>query len=98
MRLTSHGTAPVAPADDRRDKALEILAKLPLMDDAALTVLHGNAERLLRIGTKTQQASATAVMPAIEAELAARREAKSSKLKAAAEARRAAAKGAKRKT
>jgi hypothetical protein len=98
MRLTSHGTAPVAPADDERDKALEILAKLPLMDEAALTVLQGNAERLLRIGTKTQQASATAVMPAIEAELAARREAKSSKLRAAAEARRAAAKESKRKS
>jgi hypothetical protein len=77
---------------------VEIVAKLPQMDDAALTVLHGNAERLLRIGTKTQQASATAVMPAIEAEIAARREAKTIKIKAAAEARRAAAKEKKRST
>jgi hypothetical protein len=75
---------------------MEIIAKLPHMDDASLTVLHGNAERLQRIGTKTQQASATAVIPAIEAELAARREAKT--IKAAAEARRAAAKEKKRST
>jgi hypothetical protein len=77
---------------------MEIIAKLPHMDDASLTVLHGNAERLQRIGTKTQQASATAVIPAIEAELAARREAKTIKIKAAAEARRAAAKEKKRST
>lgn len=75
---------------------MQIVAKLPHLDDASLTVLHGNAERLLRIGTKTQRASATAVMPAIEAELAARREAKTMKTKAAAEARRAAAKEKKR--
>jgi hypothetical protein len=77
---------------------MEILAKLPLMDDASLTVLHGNAERLMRTGTKTLQASATAVMPAIEAEIAARRETKSTKAKAAAEAKRAAAKERKRNT
>jgi hypothetical protein len=44
---------------------MEILAKLPSLDDASLAVLHGNAERLLRIGTKTQQASATTAIPAI---------------------------------
>jgi hypothetical protein len=76
---------------------MQILAKLPHLDDASLTVLQGNAERLLRIGTKTQQANATAVMPAIEAELAARKEAKLSKAKEAAEARRTAAKERKRK-
>jgi hypothetical protein len=73
-----------------------ILAKLPSLDEAELAVLQGNAERLLRIGTKTQQASATAVMPAIVAELAARREAKATKTKAAAAARREAAKERKR--
>jgi hypothetical protein len=73
-----------------------ILAKLPSMDEAALTVLQGNAERLIRIGTKTQQANATAVLPAIEAELAARREAKAIKVKEAAAARREAAKERKR--
>jgi hypothetical protein len=76
---------------------MEILAKLPSLDDASLAVLHGNAERLLRTGTKTQQASATAAIPAIEAELAARREAKVSKAKATAEAKRVAAKERKRK-
>jgi hypothetical protein len=75
---------------------MQILAKLPHLDDASLTVLQGNAERLLRIGTKTQQANATAVMPAIEAELAARTEAKLSKAEEAAEARRTAAKERKR--
>jgi hypothetical protein len=73
-----------------------ILAKLPSLDEAELTVLQGNAERLLRIGTKTQQASATAVMPAIVAELAARREAKATNAKVAAAARREAAKERKR--
>lgn len=77
---------------------MQIVAKLPHLDDASLTVLHGNAERLARVGTKTQQANATAVMPAIEAELAARREAKVIKTKEAAEARRAAAKERKRST
>ena len=51
-------------------------AKLPEMEDAALAVLHENAERLERSGTKSQQAAATALMPAIEAELATRRAAK----------------------
>jgi hypothetical protein len=76
---------------------MEIIAKLPSLDDASLAVLHGNAERLLRIGTKTQQASATTAIPAIEAELAARRDAKLSKAKATAEAKRIAAKERKRK-
>jgi len=64
-------------------------AKLPAMEDAALGVLHENAERLERIGTKSQQAAAAALMPAIEAELAARREAKRNQLREAAAARRA---------
>lgn len=76
---------------------MEILAKLPSLDDASLAVLQGNAERLLRVGTKTQQANATEAIPAIEAELAARREAKVSKAKATAEAKRVAAKERKRK-
>jgi hypothetical protein len=66
------------------------VAKLPAMEDAALAVLHENAERLERTGTKAQQAAATALMPAIEAELAARRAAKLSKAQEAAAAKRAA--------
>jgi hypothetical protein len=76
---------------------LQILAKLPQLDDAALKVLQGNAERLLRIGTKAQQASATAVLPAIEAERAARHEAKVAQAKATAAAKREAVKEGKRK-
>ena len=76
---------------------MEILAKLPSLDDADLSVLQGNAERLLRVGTKAQQASATVAIPAIEAEIEARREAKVSKAKATAEAKRLAAKERKRK-
>ena len=64
-------------------------AKLPAMEDAALTNLHDNAERLERTGTKSQQAAATALMPAIEAEIAARREAKLTHAREAAAARRA---------
>ena len=64
-------------------------AKLPEIEDAALAVLHENAERLERSGTKSQQAAATALMPAIVAELAMRREAKLARAKEAAAAKRA---------
>jgi hypothetical protein len=66
------------------------VAKLPAMEDSALSVLHENAARLERTGTKAQQSAAAALKPAIEAELAARREAKLSKAREAAAARRAA--------
>jgi len=65
-------------------------AKLPEMEDAALAVLHENAERLERTGTKSQMAAAAALKPAIEAELATRREAKLARTREAAAARRAA--------
>jgi hypothetical protein len=64
-------------------------AKLPAMEDAALNVLHQNAERLERTGTKSQQAAAASLMPAIEAEIAARRAAKLTQAREAAAARRA---------
>jgi hypothetical protein len=63
------------------------VAKLPAMEDAALSVLHENAERLERTGTRSQQAAAAALKPAIEAELAARREAKLSETAARREAK-----------
>jgi hypothetical protein len=66
------------------------VAKLPAMEDTALSVLHENAERLERTGTKSQQAAAAALKPAIEAELATRREAKRSQAREAAAAKRAA--------
>ena len=62
----------------------DLVTKLPEMADAALAVLHANAERLERTGTKAQQAAASALIPAIEAELAARRAAKQSQARAAA--------------
>ena len=73
-------------------------ARLPEMEDAALTVLHQNAERLQRSGSKSQQAAATALMPAIEAELATRREAKLARAKEAAAAKRASKAAAPKKT
>jgi len=73
-------------------------AKLPEIEDAKLAVLHENAERLERSGTKSQQAAATALMPAIVAELAVRREAKLARAKEAAAAKRAAKPAAPKKT
>ncbi len=64
-------------------------AKILEMEDAALAVLHENAERLQRSGSKSQQSAASALMPAIEAELATRREAKLTRAKEAAAAKRA---------
>ena len=68
-----------------------MIAKLPEMDDKALAVLRSNAERLGRTGTKSQKTQAAALLPAIEAEVDARKTAKLSKQKEArAAARRAA--------
>ena len=70
----------------------DVAAKLPAMEDAALTVLRENAERLEKIGTSAQQSAASALLPAIDAELAARREAKLTKARAARASRAAEAK------
>jgi hypothetical protein len=67
---------------------MDLLVKLPSMEDAALTVLHGNAERLEQTGTSAQRTAAAALIPAIEAELAARRTAKLNQAREAAAARR----------
>jgi hypothetical protein len=63
--------------------------KLSTMDDAALAILRVNAERLMRVGTSTQQSAAAALMPSIEAELSARSVAKRNKAKAEAAGRQA---------
>lgn len=68
---------------------MDLIAKLPAMDDAALAVLHDNAERLEQSGTKAQKSAAAAVLPALEAELESRRAAKL----AASTAKRAASRG-----
>jgi hypothetical protein len=53
-------------------RSLEMVPKLPSFADDALGVLHGNAERLEKVGTVPQRAAAAAILPAIRAELAAR--------------------------
>jgi hypothetical protein len=55
---------------------MDLAAKLPQMEDAALAVLRANAERLEQTGTSAQKAAAAALMPALEAELESRRAAK----------------------
>jgi hypothetical protein len=55
---------------------MDLAAKLPQMNDAALAALRENAARLEQTGTAAQRAAATALMPALEAELESRRAAK----------------------
>lgn len=66
---------------------MDLTAKLPGMDETALSVLRANAERLQRTGTKAQKAAAEALMPALEAEISARRAAKLSLAREAAKRR-----------
>jgi hypothetical protein len=75
---------------------MDITAKLPAMASDALANLHANAKRLGAEGTAAQRASATALLPAIEAELSARKAAaeeqkQARKAQAAAKRRGAAA-------
>jgi hypothetical protein len=67
---------------------MDLAAKLPQMEDAALAVLRENAERLEQTGTSAQKAAAAALMPALDAEMESRRAAKL----AAAKSKRAATK------
>ena len=69
----------------QEQRQMDILAKVPTMPDDALGNLHANAERLRRAGSQAQRSEAAALLPALEAELAARRAAK---LGRAAQARR----------
>lgn len=63
---------------------MDVAAKLPTMDDAALMMLHANAERLAQTGTAAQQSAAATLLPLITAERAARGAAKDSEAKAKA--------------
>ena len=65
---------------------MTMVEKLPGLADDALKNLHANAVRLGDAGTAQQRASASALLPAIEAELTARKAAKQERL---AEGRRA---------
>ncbi|MGE0723816.1 MAG: hypothetical protein AB7O45_05550 [Alphaproteobacteria bacterium] len=64
-------------------RSLEMVPKLPGFDDDALGVLHGNAERLQKVGSVSQRAAAAAILPAIRAEIAARLAAKPAPVKVA---------------
>ncbi|MEK0083403.1 hypothetical protein [Benzoatithermus flavus] len=59
---------------------MSLVDKLPGMADADLNNLHANAVRLKEAGSAQQRASAAAVLPAIEAELSARKAAKQERL------------------
>jgi hypothetical protein len=55
---------------------MDLLTKLPEMSDDGLANLRTNAKRLQYSGTPTQQSDAAALLPAVEAEIGARRLAK----------------------
>jgi len=55
---------------------MDLLTKLPEMSDDALANLRNNAKRLQQTGTPTQRSDAAALLPAVEAEIGARRMAK----------------------
>ena len=52
---------------------MDLLAKLPEMSDDALANLRTNARRLQQSGTPAQRTDAAALLPAVEAEIGARR-------------------------
>ncbi len=62
--------------------------QLPAMDDKALANLSANARRLESSGSAAQREAATALLPAIDAELSARRAVAAAALDAAKIARR----------
>ena len=55
---------------------MDMLTKLPDMSDDALANLRSNAKRLQQSGTAAQKTDAAALLPAVEAEIGARRLAK----------------------
>ena len=55
---------------------MDLLTKLPEMSDDALANLRNNAKRLQETGTPAQRSDAAALLPAVEAEIGARRLAK----------------------
>ncbi len=65
---------------------MDVIAKLPQMEDKALGVLGENAKRLEQTGTPAQKVAAADLIPAIEAELSARRDAKLAKAREARQA------------
>ena len=55
---------------------MDLLTNLPEMSDEALANLRTNAKRLQHSGTPAQKTDAAALLPAVEAEIGARRLAK----------------------
>jgi len=52
---------------------MDLIPKLPEMSDDALVTLRTNARRLQQKGTAAQRSDAAALLPAVEAEIGARR-------------------------
>jgi hypothetical protein len=55
---------------------MDMITKLPEMSDDALATLRTNARRLEQNGTPVQRSNAAVLLPAVEAEIGARRLAK----------------------
>jgi hypothetical protein len=55
---------------------MDLFAKLPEMSDDALANLRTNARRLQQTGTPAQRSDAALLLPAVEAEIGARRSAR----------------------
>src|SRR6266853_1747548 len=70
-RRVLRGGGPLA-----RRNGMDLLTKLPEMSDDALANLRTNAKRLQHSGTPAQRTDAAALLPAVEAEIGARRLAK----------------------
>src|SRR6266404_8320820 len=59
-----------------RRAVMDMITKLPEMSDDALVNLRTNAKRLQESGNPSQKSNAAALLPAVEAEIGARRLAK----------------------
>src|ERR1700730_7094610 len=70
-RRVLRGGGPLA-----RRNGMDLLTKLPEISDDALANLRTNAKRLQHSGTPAQRTDAAALLPAVEAEIGARRLAK----------------------
>jgi hypothetical protein len=68
---------------------MDMITKLPEMSDLALANLRDNARRLQQSGTPAQRSDAAALLPAVEAEIGARRLAKVKTTRTVAPKRRA---------
>jgi len=77
---------------------MDMITKLPEMTDDALVNLRTNAKRLQLSGNPTQRTDAAALLPAVEAEIGARRLAKVQATRKAAGGRKKAAGGRKKAT